>query len=183
MGGDEPFRMGNRDPVHAPHNVYPCDGHDQWVAVSVTREDEWLALCKAIGRPECAEDARFKTAAYRKANEDKLDELIAGWTRGLEPWEAARTLQAAGVPAGPVLSVFDMIADPHLAARRFIIDMPHPEVGPRAVASLPARFSAVPELPHRHAPLLGEHNALVFEEMLGVGRETYERLVADRVVY
>jgi hypothetical protein len=41
----------------------------------------------------------------------------------------------------------------------------------------------VPEVPHRHAPLLGEHNGLVFEEMLGVGRETFERLVADRVIY
>ncbi len=183
VGGREPYRMGNRDPVHAPHNVYPCDGHDQWVAISATCDDEWQALCDAAGQPGWAADPRFQTAADRKANEDELDELIAGWTRDLEPWEAARTLQAAGVPAGPVLSVFDMITDPHLAARRFILDMPHPEVGPRAVASLPARFSAVPELPHRHAPLLGEHNALVFEEMLGVTRDTFERLLADRVIY
>ena len=183
VGGREPFRMGNRDPVHAPHNVYPCDGHDQWVAISVTSEEEWLALCDALGRPGWTMDRRFRTAADRKANEAALDDLISGWTRNLEPWEATKALQAVGVPAGPVLNVFDMIVDPHLAARRLMVEMPHPEVGPRTVASLPARFGAVPELPHRHAPLLGEHNGLVFEEMLGVGRETYERLVTDRVIY
>ena len=183
VGGCEPYRMGNRDPVHAPHNVYACDGHDQWVAVSVTSDEEWQALCEAVGHPELATDPRFRTASDRKANENALDELIAGWTRSLEPWEAASVLQAAGVPAGPVLNVFDMLADPHLAARRFLVDMPHPDVGPRTVASLPARFSAVPQLPHRHAPLIGEHNSLVFEQMLGVAHETYNSLVTDRVIY
>ena len=183
VGGREPYRMGNRDPHHAPHNVYACDGHDQWVAVAVTRDEEWLALCDAVGRPGWASDPRFRTAPDRKANEDALDDLIAGWTHNLEPWEATRILQSAGVPAGPVLNVFDMFVDPHLAARRLLVEMEHPEVGPRTVASLPVRFGAVPEVPHRHAPLLGEHNGLVFEEMLGVGRETFERLVADRVIY
>ncbi len=183
VAGRELQRIGNRDPVHAPHNVYACEGHDQWVAIAVTRDEEWTALCDAVGRRNWAEDPRFRTAADRKANEDALDALIAGWTRELEPWEATRVLQAAGVPAGPVLSVFDMFADPHLAARSFMVEMEHPEVGPRTVAGLPVRFGAVPEVRHRHAPLLGEHNGLVFEQMLGVGHETFERLVADRVIY
>ena len=160
--------MGNRDPHHAPHNVYPCDGHDQWVAIAVTSDEEWLALCEAVGRHEWATDPRFKTAPDRKANEDALDDLIAGWTRNLEPWEAAKKLQAAGVSAGPVLSVFDMLADPHLAAGASSSTCRTPTSAPGPSPACP-RASARYRRSHTGTPpSLGEHNSLVFKEMLAL---------------
>ena len=183
INGREPERIGNHDPQMAPHNVYPCDGHDQWVAISVTCDEEWRALCSTADHPEWMADEKFRTASDRKANEDALDDLIADWTRGLEPWEITEALQSAGVPAGPVLNVFDMFVDPHLIARRFMVEMDHPEVGPKVMAGLPAVFGAVPEIPYRHAPLLGEHNELVFKDMLGMTHGQFDRLVTDQVIY
>jgi crotonobetainyl-CoA:carnitine CoA-transferase CaiB-like acyl-CoA transferase len=93
------------------------------------------------------------------------------------------TLQAAGIAAGPVLSIPDLMADPHLQARGFVVEMDHPEVGPRTVAGLPAKFSAMPQLPYTPAPCLGEHNTGVFGGLLDLGRDELDRLQAGKVIY
>ena len=67
-----PERMGNRDPIAAPHGCYPCRGDDRWVAISVTSEEEWLGLRRAMGDPAGAllGEARFADAFRRKRHED-----------------------------------------------------------------------------------------------------------------
>ena len=88
MNGEQPPRMGNRHLRKTPHNVYPCAGEDDWVFLEAGSEAEFLALCTAIGRPELAEDQRFKDAAARKDNEDALDSEITAWTSGISHIEA-----------------------------------------------------------------------------------------------
>ncbi len=183
MGGRDVRRIGNHHTRWSPHNVYPCAGDDQWAAIAVTDEAEWLALCGAVGHPEWADDECFESAERRKANEEELDRRIAEWTRQREPREVMRLLQAVGVAAGPVMSVVDLMHDPHLEARGFVVEMDHAEVGRRRVAGLPVRFGAMPEPAYSPAPLLGQHNGLVMTEILGMPEEELEGLIERMAVY
>jgi crotonobetainyl-CoA:carnitine CoA-transferase CaiB-like acyl-CoA transferase len=189
-------RMGNRDRVMAPHDVYPCGGKreqgtgnspdaadDCWVAIAVGSDEEWRALCRAVGHPEWAADPRFADARGRLAHQDELDRLLGEWTRGRTAVEVMQVLQAAGVAAGPVMSVADLMDDPHLRARGFVVAIDHPEVGRRTVAGLPARFGAIPEPAYGPAPCLGEHNDAVFGGLLALSPHERERLRETRVIY
>jgi crotonobetainyl-CoA:carnitine CoA-transferase CaiB-like acyl-CoA transferase len=140
-------------------------------------------LCHAIGRDDLAADARFADATGRRAAEDEIDAAVTGWTCGRTPYEAFHLLQAAGVAAGPVLGIPGLMDDPHLRERGFVVEMDHPEVGPRTVAGLPARFGAIPNLMYGPAPCLGEHNQSVYCGLLSLSAEEMGRLQEAKVIY
>ena len=81
------------------------------------------------------------------------------------------------------MNVVDLMADPHMTARQFVVEMDHPEVGKRKVAGLPMKFSAMPQLPYFHAPLLGEHNDFVFGELLGHPSEWVQELKDSQAIF
>ncbi|HEY8489890.1 MAG TPA: CoA transferase [Dehalococcoidia bacterium] len=164
-------RRGNREDYAAPNNVYPCRGDDRWIAVTVTDDGEWAALCRALGHPEAAADPRFATFEARKAHEAELDALIAAWTAEEEPFALAERLQAAGVAAGVVARAEDLFQDPQLAHRGFFRRLPHPEIGEHAVLTQTFRIEGVAAGPARAAPLLGEHTHEVCREVLGMTDE------------
>ena len=183
MNGKEHGRQGNHDPHMSPHSVYPASGHDQWVAIAISNDDEWRALCEAAGRPEWTEDPRFADLESRKKNESELDALISEWTIRESPYGLMHTLQEAGVAAAPVMSVFDLVASKHLRERGYFVEIDHPEVGPRMTPGIPVKFSGMPNLNYYPAPILGQHNEFVFKEIVGLDDETYARLVEDKVIY
>ncbi len=183
MNGRQRPRMGNRDDAMVPHGVYPCLGEDKWVAIAVATDEEWRALCRAIGSPERADAPRFADAPSRQEHQDELDGLLSSWTQRHTSYEVMHTLQAAGVAAGPVMNIADLMQDPHLRARGFVVEMDHPEVGRRAVAGLPARFGAMPTLAYKPAPCLGEHNEEVFRRLLHLSPEEAHRLQTGKVIY
>lgn len=173
---------GNRDPRHAPQGVYPCQGEDKWVAIAVSSEEEWHALARALGRPEWLADPRFANEERRRQNQDELDMLISRWTKERMPYEAMKTLQEAGVPAGPSLNNQDLVAEPHLAERDFFARVDHPEVGERVYVGLPWKFTPALSPRYEHAPLLGQHNGYVLEELLGLPSSEVRRLTDEGVV-
>ena len=183
MNGRLIERMGNHDPHMSPHNVYRCQGHDQWVAIVVGNDEEWRAFCGAMGRPELSNDSRFTRLEDRKRNEQQLDGLVEEWTVQHTPSEITDTLQKSGVASGPVMGVMDLMNDPHLIERDFIVEMQHPEVGPRRVAGLPAKFGAIPKLAYFPAPLLGQHNEFIFGELIGIDQQRIEQLVNEKVIF
>ena len=83
----EPVRNGNAVAHAAPHNVYPCKGKERWCTIAVTNDAQWMALCKAIGKPDLATDPRFDTLQHRKENETALDAVIEAWTIDRTPEE------------------------------------------------------------------------------------------------
>jgi crotonobetainyl-CoA:carnitine CoA-transferase CaiB-like acyl-CoA transferase len=181
--GNPPYRpMGNHDPLWAPHNVYRCQGDDDWVAIAATNEPEWRALCQAIGHPELADDPRFCREAERKANEDALDQLLGAWCAARERWTITQTLAGAGVPAFPSMSMRDLLADAHLNARGCFTHWHHPEVGQRTLMGAPWRLTNRPNGLGSHAPLLGQHTDAVLQELLGLDAEQRQRLRAEGVV-
>jgi crotonobetainyl-CoA:carnitine CoA-transferase CaiB-like acyl-CoA transferase len=180
MNGREPRRMGNHDPIMCPHNSYKARGDaEMWVSIAAGTQEQWRALCQAIGHPGLADDPRFATAAARKHNEDELDRIITQWTRERDRWEITETLQRAGVAAFPTLGNQDLYEDPHMIERGFVIEVDHPEVGRRKHTSQPWTMTGTPDRALRRAPLLGEHTAEVLQSVFGYSPDEIERLKTD----
>jgi crotonobetainyl-CoA:carnitine CoA-transferase CaiB-like acyl-CoA transferase len=164
----EPRPMGNHDPWMSPHNCYKTRGDaEHWVTIAVGTEQEWRALCDAIGRPSMADDARFAKAVSRKQNEAELDRIITAWTAQRDRWEITELLQRAGVAAIPTYTNADVAQDRHLRERGFLVELPHPETGPYTHAGVPWTMSRTPCQVRRAAPLLGEDTDYVLSEILG----------------
>ncbi len=163
--GGSPRAVGNRDERWCPNVVARCTGDDEWVAVSVLDDDQWVRLSGAIGRPALATDERFATAEARLADVDGTEAVVATWAAERDAHDAADLLRAAGVPAARVARLDDVLADEHLAARGFFTDLEHPVVGRRRLAGVPFHASRSPLGPRRPAPCLGEHTAEVRAEL------------------
>jgi benzylsuccinate CoA-transferase BbsF subunit len=174
--------IGNAHPLMVPHGVYPCRGDDRWVSLAVGTGDEWRGLCRAIGQPGLAEDARFTTPQARQRHQSALDAIISTWTRERGHYQAMYTLQDHGVPAGAVLTGGEVIADPHLEARKFWDTVDHPEVGTYRQVTTPWKLSKQPRRATSPAPGLGEHNRDILGELLGLSGEEVEVLEAQGVI-
>lgn len=182
MNGTQPPRMGNRDPYMAPHGVFRCRGDDRWVSIAVRNDEEWRGMCAAMGQAELAAASRFATLAARKENEDVLEQLVTAWTRERSAEEVTRCLQQTGVPAYPSLDGKDILANPHVAARGFFVELAHPEVGTRRHLGIPWKMSRTPCEVHRPAPCLGQDTDYVLEEILGLSREQVTSLKERKVL-
>ena len=183
MNGRVAERIGNRDPNMAPHNVYRCEGDDQWVAIAVQSDEEWATLCRIMGSPELSSDIRFSSLDARKENEDELDRIVGNWAINRPPMEVAELLQSEGVAAGPIMDAVALLGDPHFRERGIIIEMDHTEVGTREVAGLPIRFSDIERPAYYSAPLVGEHNDAVVGRLLGYDEAELERLKESKAIY
>lgn len=179
--GNVRARLGNRHPSFAPHGVYPAAGDERWIAFAAESDEQWLALCEIAGRSEWAADPRFADLDARKTHEDALDELIAGWTVAQPRDELADRLSAAGLPAAPVLDGHEVMDDPSLRERGFVVDVDHPETGHWPQLGVPFKLSRTPGAVRSHAPLQGQHSAEVFERLLDIGGDEYEELVRKGV--
>jgi crotonobetainyl-CoA:carnitine CoA-transferase CaiB-like acyl-CoA transferase len=179
VDGDSGPRRGNRHPVHAPHDCYPCVGDDQWVWIAVTDDAMWQRLCKVTGRPDLG---KFASAPDRHAQADAIDAALAAWTRLHTADAAMQILQSAAVAAGVVRSPFDLAADPHLVATGFFQPTDHPCYGPHQQPSLSLRESTTPYPVRHRSPLLGEHNTEVLGKMLGLSATELASLAERRVI-
>jgi len=182
MNGRLPVRQGNRHPRFAPHDVYRCQGEDQWVAIAIRSDEEWRRFCQTLDRPELANDSRFAGVRSRWQNQDALKPVIEEWTIKRSKEAACRLLQKQGIAAGGVASAKDLLRDPHLKARGFFQRIHRQEVGMHPYPSLPMRSSQQPYPMGRPAPLLGEHNQYVLGELLGMTQDQIEELVREQVI-
>ena len=175
--------VGNHDSAMAPHGVYRCKGENNWVSIAIATEGEWRALCEAIDQPDLLSDARFLDGWLRCQNQDELDRVISKWTVQRSDYEAMHILQEAGVPASAVLSNAQMVHDPHLVDRGFIVEDDHPETGKRAISGFSWRLSRTPGQVQSHAPLLGQHNQEVLCGLLGMSQERFRELENRKIIY
>jgi len=160
--------MANRDMQWAPHNLYPCAGTDQWIAIAVETEAAWQGLCRAMGQPALADKPDFATMAARKEHEDALDDLIAKWTARQDRWVLTDKLQAEGVAAFPALTARDLTENPHLNERGFFWRVEHPEVGAQTHIGVPWHTMRRPTFPPQCSPLLGAHTDSALQRVLGM---------------
>jgi len=182
MNGRQPPRLGNRHRSMAPHGAYPCAGEDRWVALAVGSDDEFAGLCRAIGWPDLASDPRFADVVSRYRHQDEIDAIISEWSRNRTPEEAGQALQQEGVAASPVLSIPQLMDDPHLRARDFFESVSHAEAGVWDMDGVAWRCSGTPAHVRLPAPCFAEHNRYVFGELLGLSTAEIESLEEDGVI-
>lgn len=182
LDGTEPERVGNRHGEKAPHNVFRCRGDENWVAISVEDDAQFLALAQAAGNPGWAADPRFSSPEARLKNQDDLEPLIQEWASALDVPDVVEKLQSAGVPAGPVLDSAQVLADPHMVARGFVQSPEHPEVGQRPLGAFSWTSDGGRPGIARGAPLFGEHNQKVIQELLQVPDDEFARLLKNGVI-
>lgn len=137
------------------------DGH---MSVAVMTNDQWAALCHAVGKPEWLEDPRFASTELRDLNINDRLALIqsALIERDTDAWMTI--LEKAGVPCVPVLTRAQMIDHPQIAASGIVTENDHPQAGRLRQARNAARFSVTVPEHRRGAPLLGEHTAEILRE-------------------
>ncbi len=182
MNGSQPARNGNRVDHMSPHGAFRCQGEDRWVTIACGSDQEWQALCSAMGRADLIDDVLFRTLADRKVNEDALEPLIEEWTITREPYDITTTLQAAGVAAFTPLVNRELAEDPHLSERGFFVEKEHLEVGTRKHAGIPWRMSDTPCEVQRAAPVIGQDNDYVLGEVLGFSPAEIEDLKTRQII-
>ncbi len=141
----------------------------------------FVAMLGAMGRPELADDPRFRTEASRWENRAALNAVIEEWTGGRSKYEVMQVLGAAGVPCGAVQDTGEVLADPHLRERDMIVDIDYPTRGTYQTVGCPVKLSDSPAAVTR-PPLLGEHTETLLGKLCGLDSDEVRRLRDDGVV-
>ncbi len=165
----------------APSNVYSCK--DGEFMIGANKDSLWKRLATAMDRPELGDDPRYATHLARGENQTELDALINAWTSTLTMDEVDALMIAHSIPAGRVYRAPDMLDDPHFQAREAIIEVETERFGPLKMQSTFPKFSATPGGVRRPAPsVVGQHNAEIYGELLGLGADDLDDLAARGVI-
>ena len=183
MNARERRPMGNADDQYAPHNVYRCKGPDRWIAIAVTDEAEWQALCGVIERPDLAAAPDLASAAGRRACQGDVDAAITAWTKQQDDYEAMHRLQQAGVPAGPFLEPSRLFHDSHLRQGGYFTRLQTHDGTWRDLPGIGWRFDGGPAPDVAPAPVLGQDDDYVYRDILGLSGAEIARLVEEQIIY
>jgi crotonobetainyl-CoA:carnitine CoA-transferase CaiB-like acyl-CoA transferase len=155
VSGEDKGLIGNAHPSIVPYQTF--DASDKPLVVAVGNNSQFAELCKAVGRPELAEDERFATNPDRVANREalisELQEEIG--KRPADEW--AEEIRAAGVPSGPVNTLADVFADDHVLGSGILQDIVHASAGPLKMLASPILIDTERLPIRRPPPTLGQH--------------------------
>jgi crotonobetainyl-CoA:carnitine CoA-transferase CaiB-like acyl-CoA transferase len=160
--GESPGRMGTAHPLNAPYQTFRTK--DGWVNIGAANQRNWERLLECLGAPELGEDPRFSQNSERMANLDALVEVLGVYLEKQTTREWLDILEDAGLPAGPVLTIKQMHADPQTIAREMVPETDHPVAGRVQAIGLPVKLSATPGGVVAPAPLFGQHTREVLVE-------------------
>lgn len=166
--GEPPKRMGNAHPHIVPYEAFAtADGH---VVLAVGNDAQFERFCEIAGRAEVAKDERYRTNAGRVARRAELVPIVAAWMREKTTETWIRALGAAGVPAGPVRDVPAAFADPQAVERTMRVSVPMPRAASGSVdlVGSPIKASRTPGRIDRPPPGIGEHEAEILHDWLGL---------------
>jgi crotonobetainyl-CoA:carnitine CoA-transferase CaiB-like acyl-CoA transferase len=189
VNGRRSARVGNRSPfkLAVPSGAFAARGEDRWLAIACDTDEQWRALTTIAGRPEWATDPRLATLDARRANEEHVEKLVAGWVAGEDPVSLMLALQDAGVPAGLCQTAEDRCDhDPQLAHLEWLTEVTGEKIGTWPVADVAVRLSRTPG--HvggrldRGAPTYGQDTASVLRELLGLSDAEIADLRGEGVV-
>lgn len=173
--GALPQCQGNGHPQMAPHGVYPCSGQDQWLALACENDGQWRQLCQLVGNLD-----RRWSVEHRLQNRALIDDVLQTWTSSQEKNAAADLLQSLGIPAGPVNSAPDMLADEQAKARGFFVPY---ERFATPMPGNPIHMQGLDSGQWRACPDLGADNSNVLQEWLGYDTDHIKHLHAECVLH
>jgi len=177
-------RMGNRNHIAGVQGCYRALGDDEWFAVAAQTEDEWRALCGTLGTSAWGGVAVPDSLSDARARHDDLDRAIGAWAETRTREDIVEALRGAGLPAGPVNNARDLLLDPHLQERglyEMLEHAPGTGIGRRPVIGRAYHLSDTAVSIRRPAPPLGEANAYIIKELLGISEEEFDALEAEKI--
>ncbi len=178
--GQLPPRMGNRYAAVSPYDSFRCK--DGVVIIAAGNQHLFEKLCiEILGRPDLITDPRFTDMPGRLQYQDELQAVIEAWLadKGME--QATELLLAHGIPAGPILDISQILADPHVKAREMFVEMDHPTLGRITVNGCAIKLTDTKPSVRTPAPALGQDNRAVYEGLLGMTESELEALRARDV--
>lgn len=167
-------RTGSILPKIAPSNVYPTS--DGSVLVAGNQDSVWKRMSAMMGMAELGDDPRYNSHVARGQRQAELDDLIGEWTKKYTSQQVLDMCEEHGVPAGNMYRAPEMLEDPHFAAREAIIERHHPKHDNFKMQNVAPKLSATPGGVDWVGPELGEHNALIYGELLGMDSRTLSDL-------
>ena len=174
-------RSGATLPGVAPSNIYDCK--DGIFLIAANQDTVFKRLAETMGQPELATDERFNSHTARGANMRALDDIINAWTKTLTVDEVDTLMQEAGVPAGRIYRAPDMLDDPHFKAREAIVDTPTDEWPDLKMQNVFPKMSKTQgEIRWTGPASLGQHNAEVYGELIGLTAEQMEELKQKSII-
>ena len=178
--GKVPARTGNRSHARSPLNVYPTN--DGYVAMNIAVEEHWHHLLTAMGREDLRDDPRFKTNADRVAHMDETDAAVAAWTQTLGKMEVFAITKRYRIPCAPVRDVGEVMHDSHMHERGMLEWIEHDEIGRIIVPTSPLRFHGADRVVTTPSPKLGQHNAEIYGDWLGLSSDEITELKESDVI-
>jgi len=176
--GEIPPRLGTEHPGRVPSATFRCkDGKYAHITAS---DQHWLPLCRALGIEEWGRG--YADNAIRVAKRDQVMDMLTGKIEKLTRAELIAKLDAADVPVGPVNDVAEILADPHVRARRLVGSFDYPEVGEFRALALPYKFLGWDDPQIGRPPTLGEHTEAVLAAMLGYSSDQIAMLREKRAI-
>jgi formyl-CoA transferase len=163
VSGELPRRYGNAHPNVVPYQPFATS--DGWVAIGVGNDAQFRRFCDVIGRPELADDPRFRTNSDRVINRDVLIPILEEIFKSRTTDEWIEALTAAELPCGPINTLDRVFRHPQVLHRRMVEEIDHPTAGRIKLVGIPYKFSATPLAIRRHPPTLGEHTEEVLREL------------------
>ena len=174
-------RHGNHHPTLCPHNVYPCLGEENWIAISVEDDQQWAALKEAMDNPPWALNPDFDTSAGRKSKESFIDDQLALWTAQGNANDLFQRLQP-NVAAGRVNPADALYEDPQIEHRDYFQTVSHTVMGDVVLNGAQANFSNLDNHPTKAPPCVGEDSVDVLKECLGMSDADIAVLIEKNVV-
>ena len=177
--GTPPGPMGSAHPLNAPYQAFQTI--DGWITVGAANQVNWLRLLEVLEAPHLAEDTRFAGSADRMGHQEELAAALGEIIRRRTSADWLERLEAAGVPAGPVLDVAQMHADPQTLARDMVVTLEHARAGAVKALGLPVKFSESPGEVAHAAPLYGADTRAILAEH-GYGEDEIATLLSEGAV-
>jgi crotonobetainyl-CoA:carnitine CoA-transferase CaiB-like acyl-CoA transferase len=172
----QPTRMGNEHHPDSPHDVFPCAGTDEWIAIAVETDDQWHSLCNVLDAAEPLADRRFTTRRGRWRCRRLVAQAVSGCTC---KWDASileLRLLEAGVPAARSRSLLDLVTEPSLEERGFWQTVSHPQLGKQRIAGLPWLLSWPTPRVVTGGPALGQDTDRILGNVLGMSAPEIDAL-------
>jgi formyl-CoA transferase len=174
-------RIGNSYQSSAPGGGYHTK--NGYFILNGSAPKFWAILCNAMGKPELIDDPRFATNSLRVANKAELDAIVETWTTTMETDEIIELLLSLGFAAAPVLTIDQVVADPHIGGvRNMFAEVDHPEVGKIKVTNQAVKMSETNPKIRCPSPLLGQHNDEVYSETFGFTEEQLEDFKKEEII-
>jgi len=179
VNGQNPPRVGSGHAMAVPYQVF--ESKDVPVFIGVSGDKSYKEFCKSFKCEELAGDPRFITNDERCKNRDVLIPMVQDIIKQYTSKEILEKMTAAGIPCAPVLTVGEMIEDPHVKARNMVVDVDYPGVGKIKIPNMAFRMSETPGVIRRTAPALGQHTLEILKEV-GYTEEQTNQLLEEKVI-